>query len=362
MAKNKEKENKKIAWGTGYTESTKEQQEKQPEIGKEQQIQEKGTALKPIKPIKPGTIKKSGVFLYNELFNLTKKNKAEGTLYLWKGVKGMDGSDIKMGFDLSIAEQKAVYALYKMLKKRSTNNTDTESEDYYMGYGVYKKKKEDGSLVEVDKPFLKVEGRMMRMPIIKTNRTDFGKFYYGKESITGREYQIAESVLRGIARKNYPIVLEYDGKKRASYGKLIKWDEDLDSKEWTILLHPIYSEDIGKNYITFPGDLPYRLGAAYGHNHYPSGALDYAQHLIKLKSRDKGCGKKANIVRKLDGICNAIAPEKVQARKVKEAITMVREALEAYKAMGLLKSYSADEEDWRMYSTKVTLHLNTSFE
>ena len=120
MAKNKEKENKRIAWGTGYTESTKEQQEKQPEIGKEQQIQEKGTALKPIKPIKPGTIKKSGVFLYNELFNLTKKNKAEGTLYLWKGVKGMDGSDIKMGFDLSIAEQKAVYALYKMLKSWST--------------------------------------------------------------------------------------------------------------------------------------------------------------------------------------------------------------------------------------------------
>lgn len=361
MAKSKKEKDTelRVVWGTGNTETTKEKIAKQQPTGEELLEERKGAHSS-------GVIKKPKDFVWQELVGITRDsrtlNSKEKTLYLWDNWEPKESNLAKraaIGWDLSTAQEKAIFAIFDMLKSKSENHSNPEAEDYYMG--------NDSKRMFLTKETLSLGFNIKanRMPILRTNLREVGRFYYDTEKgLTGNEYKKALNVFRSIAETNYPIFIETtEGKKIITYIPLLYLQEEHQAEnlsasantEVVMALNPIFANGIGNDYFNFPKDLIQRIEAAYGSSSYtPKGVVSLAQYIIRI-----GALKRKNYDLALKSLCNIVARERMNRREYTTAKEMVFKALNTLLSIGLLLSYTPQEE--KNLSKKIHLTINRSF-
>lgn len=360
-------------WGSAATPTAQEQTAAATEmpLDEEHPIQVVGTSEEMVVfkgkkgELSQGTIRKPKDFLWQELRGITRDSRTltekEKTLYLWEEFEPKIEEGAKraaIGWDFTPGQERAIFTLFEVLKKKSDNNTKLESGDYYMG---------NAPQLFLDKDLIKVEdAQVQRAPHIKMTEKEWGWHFFGtKTGLTGNDYKTAKGYLRSIARTNYPILVEtYSGKKKITYIPLLWLKEESSGNtepELDAVFNPIFAQGIGDNYFKLPNNLPERIISAYGSKKIPKGAVPLAQYIIRL-----GYNKKKNYDIALQALCNIVARERMERREKAKAVEMVFQALEVMRKIGLLFSYSPESAEklpgkGAELKDKVRLTINRSF-
>lgn len=348
---------KREAWGTGFTESSLEQQQLSGEELLEESQEKRAHSS--------GIIKQPKEFVWQELAGITRDsrtlNNKEKTLYLWDDWEDKENNSLAkraaIGWELTTSQEKAIFAIFDMLKSKSENHSNPEAEDYYMG-------NDKRMFLTKDTLSLSFDIKKQRMPVLRTSLREVGKFYYDTEKgLTGNEYKKALNVFRSIATTNYPIFIETTGGKRIiTYIPLLYLEEHLEENlsptantEVVLALNPIFANGIGNDYFNFPKNLIKRVEDAYGSpNNTPKGVVALAKYIIRVAAL-----KRKNYDITLKSLCNIVARERMNRREYTLAKEMAFKALNTLLSMGLLLSYAPQEE--KNLRAKIHLTINRSF-
>lgn len=346
-------------------------QERQNNLKKEKELEEKEAELNKKEKGKVGKFKRSG-HLADQILKYSYPKDKNYQLSIFDSLKdatkerievaGVEIAEIVEGIKLSPSETKVIDCLCKLLHENS-QNLDSKKEDYYSGNLAYE-------LVEY--------GGDKRTPAPKLAFTlyELTKEYKGEEYVSGKDIENVKQILTELDNKRFLLSCVETTKKKdggrierkiEDFQKLIsiikisqteysKENIEQSKKEDTVvLLNPIFRRQIDSKFILYPNNINRRTIIAYGSHNLSDVALRLRDELIRALS-----GKHYTYEIGLERLYYLLAEKWMNESRKKKVKEYTEKALETVTALGLLLSYEIKTASTG--EPKIVFNLNKNWE
>ena len=184
-----------------------------------------------------------------------------------------------------------------------------------------------------------------------------------KRTPSGKEMDTVKGLLDGLASDpNKMALIRYERKTESANGKRVITDkvetfahlvqiETLSRRiteggqvinyreEIVVRLHPVFTDEIENNFVLLPRDINARLQEANGGPKIPAATFK----LVNLLAREVS-SRRYNPERQKRGLLDVIAPELVEAHKMKRAEEALESAISACTRIGLINSHEVQTD------------------
>ena len=316
-----------------------------------------------------GLYRKSGQLVNQQLLNVTSLEpcgvrfgsltaSTQKKIQDWGNPTATDQEIIVQGVNLTASEGKLVNAFCRLLQRESKDVYDGNNPGFYTG----------------NLPSLEVDKVQGRAPQLCIPTTELVREYTGNSHPSGAECLQVEDLVNSLCEKRF--LLKYTVTDRwekntshersiETYAALI---QKIDTKErvveegkeiecndsTTLLLNPIFRNEIKTNFILLPCDLEQTIKNAYGGKRVPKGVQDLAEWLLREISKDRYVVELG-----ADKLELMVARPSVNGRKFNQAKIQVHTALSIMKTIGLLKIW--EQGNNILGECKYTIYLNENF-
>jgi hypothetical protein len=298
---------------------------------------------------KQGTFKISGHLIDQTLkYNKPKKKKPSLFDTLSQGTRdeiervGVEVGDVMEGINLSASERKLIECICKLLHENS-QNLNPKEEDYYTGNS-------SPSIV----PFGENK-ELTPAPGLTFTLYELSREYIGGEYVGGKDIENVKKILTGLGKKQFLLKYKETWKKKdggrieksiEGYQKIIHIVKMREAEyspggvemskreEVEITLHPIFRRQIENKFLVYPNNINKRTAIAYGSPNVSKATLRLRDYLAR-----EIANKRYHREITLDNLYYLLAGEEMKQSRKTKVKKDTEKAIEAVKALGIIKSY-----------------------
>jgi hypothetical protein len=298
---------------------------------------------------KQGTFKIAG-HLIDQTLKYDKPKKKKPSLFdtLSQGTRdniekiGVEVSDVTEGINLSASERKLIECICKLLHENS-QNLNPKEEDYYTG----------NSSPQIT-PFGENKEQTIA-PGLTFTLYELSKEYKGGEYVGGKDIENVRKILTELDAKQFLLKYKETWKKKdggrieksiEGYQKIIHIVKMREAEyspggvemskreEVEITLHPIFRRQIENKFLVYPNNINKRTAIAYGSPNVSKATLRLRDYLAR-----EIANKRYHREITLDNLYYLLAGEEMKQSRKTKVKKDTEKAIEAVKALGIIKSY-----------------------